>query len=104
MEPLFHSWVVCSVAAGKGNFVKAFIVVSALIIANACTLTAASAGERENEAALGAGSGLLVGGPVGAVAGGVIGYVAGPQIRRGMGMRHHRHHHYVYRDGHRYYR
>jgi hypothetical protein len=82
---------------------KAIIVATALILASACTMTAASAGERENEAALGAGSGLLVGGPVGAVAGGVIGYVAGPQIRRGMGMRRH-HHRYVYRDGRRYYR
>ena len=70
---------------------KAFILVTALVLAGACTGTAASAGERENEALLGAGSGLLVGGPIGAVAGGAIGYVAGPQIRRGMGM--HRHHH-----------
>jgi len=36
-----------------------------------------------NDAALGAGSGLLVAGPVGLVAGGVIGYVAGPNIGHG---------------------
>ena len=84
---------------------KAFTLVTALVLASACTITAASAGERENEALLGAGSGLLVAGPVGAVAGGAIGYMAGPQIRHGMGMhRHYHRHHYVYRNGHRYYR
>src|SRR5260370_7260451 len=42
--------------------------------------TAAGAGERVFDGALGAGSGALVGGPVGFVAGGVIGFVAGPPI------------------------
>jgi hypothetical protein len=52
--------------------------------------TAASAGERVNEMALGAASGALVAGPVGLAAGGVIGYVAGPDIGRGLGVtRHH---------------
>ncbi len=49
---------------------------------------AANAGERVNDAALGALSGALVGGPVGLVAGGIIGYTAGPHIARGMGLKH----------------
>ena len=59
---------------------KSFIAITAVVVALACPITSASAGERENDAALGAGSGLLVGGPVGLVAGGVIGYVAGPEF------------------------
>jgi hypothetical protein len=60
--------------------------------------TAASAGERVLDGALGAGSGALVGGPVGAVAGGVVGFVAGPHISRGLGLRrHYRHSHYARR-------
>lgn len=74
-------------------------IIAAAIVASGIALVSlpASAGERLNEAVLGAGSGALVGGPVGLVAGGVIGYVAGPHIRRGIGIRHHRHsyrHHY----------
>jgi len=83
---------------------KSFIAVTAIVLAFACTMVAASAGERENDAALGAGSGLLVGGPVGLVAGGVIGYVAGPEIRRGMGVHHRTYQRRVYRDNGRYYR
>ena len=67
------------------SIIAAAVVVSGLALAS----STAGAGERLNEAALGAGSGLLVAGPVGAVAGGVIGYVAGPYIRRGMGVHHH---------------
>lgn len=59
--------------------------------------TAAGAGERVFDGALGAGSGALVGGPVGFVAGGVIGFVAGPHISRGLGFhRHYRHGYYGY--------
>ena len=68
------------------SIIAVAVVVSGLVLASA----PAGAGERLNEAALGAGSGLLVAGPVGAVAGGVIGYVAGPNIRRGLGVNHHR--------------
>jgi len=57
--------------------------------------TAAGAGERVFDGALGAASGALVGGPVGCVAGGVVGFVAGPHISRGLGFhRHHRHGYY----------
>jgi hypothetical protein len=51
--------------------------------------TAAGAGERVFDGALGAASGALVGGPVGFVAGGVVGFVAGPHISRGLGFHHH---------------
>ena len=66
------------------SLIAAALVVSTL----ALTPGVASAGERLNDAALGAGSGLLVAGPVGLVAGGVIGYVAGPNIGRSMGLHH----------------
>ena len=57
--------------------------------------TAAGAGERVFDGALGAASGALVGGPVGFVAGGVVGFVAGPHISRGLGFhRHYRHGYY----------
>jgi hypothetical protein len=55
--------------------------------------TAAAAGERVFDGAVGAASGAIVGGPIGLVAGGVVGFVAGPNISHGLGF--HRH----YRDG-----
>jgi hypothetical protein len=61
----------------------------AIVMAVAFAPATAGAGERVNEMALGAASGLLVAGPVGLVAGGVIGYVAGPDIGRGLGLKHH---------------
>jgi hypothetical protein len=79
------------------KFMKSFILIGVLILASACAATVALAGERVSDAALGAGSGLLVAGPVGAVAGGVIGYVAGPQIGHGMGLHHH-YRHRAHRD------
>jgi hypothetical protein len=66
---------------------KAFVM--AIVAAALLAPSAAGAGERVNDMALGAASGALVAGPVGLVAGGVIGYVAGPGISRGMGFRHH---------------
>src|SRR5262249_1574272 len=57
----------------------------AFIAAALLAPTAAGAGERMFDGALGAGSGALVGGPVGFVAGGVVGFVAGPHISRGLG-------------------
>jgi hypothetical protein len=55
---------------------------AAVLVAGALLLvpTVASADERVGDAALGALSGVLVGGPIGAVAGGVIGFTAGPSI------------------------
>ena len=70
---------------------KSIIAIALIASGIAFASVPASAGERMNDAALGAGSGLLVAGPVGLVAGGVIGYVAGPNIGHGMGL-HHRHH------------
>ena len=49
---------------------------------------AAGAQERAGDAALGALSGALVGGPIGLVAGGVVGFTAGPSIARSWGLRH----------------
>jgi hypothetical protein len=72
---------------------KRLIAAALVVSAIALTPVAASAGERLNDATLGAGSGLLVFGPVGLVAGGVVGYVAGPGIGRSMGL-HHRNHAY----------
>jgi hypothetical protein len=54
--------------------------------------SAAIAGERPTDAALGAVSGAVVFGPIGAVAGAVVGYAAGPSIshhwRRSSSARH----------------
>jgi hypothetical protein len=74
----------------------------AVVAAALSAPTAAVAGERVFDGALGAASGALVGGPVGLVAGGVVGFVAGPHISRGFGFhRHYRHgyrHTYASRD------
>jgi len=59
--------------------------------------TAAGAGERLVDGALGAAAGALVGGPAGFVAGGLIGYAAGPRISRPLGFhRFHRHYRFHY--------
>ena len=58
------------------------------IVAMALTIsTAAAAGERATDAALGAVSGAVVLGPIGAVAGAFIGYTAGPSMSRAWGVR-----------------
>lgn len=61
-------------------------------VALSLTSSAAIAGERPADAALGALSGAVVFGPIGAVAGAVVGYTAGPSIshswRRSGGARH----------------
>jgi hypothetical protein len=49
---------------------------------------AAGAQERVGDAALGALSCAIVGGPIGLVAGGVVGFTAGPSIARSWGLRH----------------
>ncbi len=51
------------------------------------TASAAVAGERGGDAALGAISGAVVLGPVGAVAGALVGYTAGPSIAHSWGLR-----------------
>jgi hypothetical protein len=56
-----------------------------LIVATVIALalpSAASAGERHGDAAIGALTGAVVLGPVGLVAGAVVGYTAGPSIAR----------------------
>ena len=50
--------------------------------------SAAAAGERGGDAALGALAGAVVAGPIGLVGGGVIGYTAGPGIANEWGLRH----------------
>jgi hypothetical protein len=71
------------------------VIAIAVVAAALAAPTAAGAGERVFDGALGAASGALVGGPVGFVAGGVVGFVAGPHISRGMGFhRHYRHRYY----------
>jgi hypothetical protein len=50
------------------------------VIALSLMSSAAIAGERPTDAALGAVSGAVVFGPIGAVAGAVVGYTAGPSI------------------------
>jgi hypothetical protein len=64
-------------------------IIAAAIIALVMP-SAALAGERHGDAALGALSGAVVFGPVGLVAGAVIGYTAGPSIARSW--RNNRHH------------
>ena len=60
----------------------------------ALSIPAQAQERRMGNAAMGAASGLVVGGPIGAVAGGAIGYVAGEDIARGMGIRHKRYNRY----------
>jgi hypothetical protein len=71
------------------------VIATAFVAAALLAPTAAGAGERVFDGALGAASGALVGGPVGFVAGGVVGFVAGPHISRGLGF--HRHYRHGYR-------
>ena len=77
---------------------KTLLAVATIAAGIAFTPMGAVAGERLTDGAMGAGAGLLVGGPIGAVAGGVIGYTAGPNIANAMGIRHHRYRHYANRD------
>jgi uncharacterized membrane protein len=62
----------------------------AVIVALGAALTACSQ-ERALDGALGAGSGLILAGPVGLVAGGVVGATAGPAIASSWGIRGGRH-------------
>jgi len=59
--------------------------------------TAAGAGERLFDGALGAAAGALVAGPPGLLVGGLIGYAAGPRIAHPLGFhRFHRHYRYAH--------
>jgi hypothetical protein len=60
----------------------------AVIVALVLTVsTAAGAGERATDTALGAVAGAVVLGPIGAAAGAFIGYTAGPSMSRAWGVR-----------------
>jgi hypothetical protein len=72
------------------------VIAIAFAVAALLAPTAAGAGERLFDGALGAASGALLFGPSGFLAGGVIGYVAGPRISRSLGF--HRHYRYAYRS------
>jgi hypothetical protein len=62
--------------------------VQAVIVALLLTIsTAAGAGERITDTALGAVAGAVVLGPIGAAAGAFIGYTAGPSMSRAWGVR-----------------
>ncbi len=62
-------------------------LVAAVVLAASCMSSAALAGERVGDAALGGLSGALVFGPVGAIAGVAVGYTAGPAIARSWGLK-----------------
>jgi len=64
-------------------------IVAAAVIAASCMSSAALAGERVGDAALGGVSGAIVFGPVGALAGVAVGYTAGPAIARSWGLKRH---------------
>ena len=85
--------------------VKAIFATAIATMIAGVAITAADAGERLRDGAMGAVAGAVVSGPVGS-AGGVIGYTAGPDIARGVNPRNRRIHEDRYdndgaRDGHR---
>lgn len=57
------------------------------VVAGVLAPSAARAGERVLDGALGAASGAIVFGPAGLVAGALTGYVAGPHIACGLGVK-----------------
>lgn len=61
--------------------------IASVALGLALTSSAARAGERVGDAALGALSGALVLGPIGAVGGALVGYTAGPSIAHSWGLR-----------------
>jgi predicted MFS family arabinose efflux permease len=82
--------------------VRQAILMSAIGGMIALSVPAQAQQRRVGNAAMGAATGLVVGGPVGAVAGGAIGFFEGENIARGMGIRH-KHYRYRYTaDGRRY--
>jgi len=82
--------------SGRREGIMRRVIAIAFMVAALFALvsTAASAGERLFDGALGAASGALFFGAPGFVAGGVIGYAAGPRISRRLGF------HRRYRYGH----
>jgi hypothetical protein len=72
----------------KTSDTKAILAAVPLVLALTLTSpSAAVAGDRPGDAALGALSGAVVLGPIGAVAGAVVGYTAGPSIAHSLGFR-----------------
>jgi hypothetical protein len=73
------------------------VIATAFLVGALLVTTAAGAGERLFDGALGAASGAVVAGPPGFLVGGLIGYAAGPRISRGLGFhRFHRHYRYTH--------
>ncbi len=62
-------------------------ILAGVALTFALSSSAAMAGERAGDAALGALSGAVVLGPVGAVAGAMVDYTAGPSIASSWGLR-----------------
>jgi hypothetical protein len=75
-----------------------FAVGLAAIGLAACSTTQ----EQVSGAGTGVVAGAVVAGPVGAVVGGVAGAITGPSVAHAAGVPH-RHRHYYWRDGRRYY-
>jgi hypothetical protein len=72
----------------KNSVTKAIVATAPLALFLAlASPSAALAGDRPGDAALGALSGAVVLGPIGAVAGAVVGYSAGPSIAHSLGFR-----------------
>jgi osmotically inducible lipoprotein OsmB len=74
------------------------VLMFGLIGLSACTTSQ----EQLGGAGMGALAGAAVGGPVGAAVGGVTGVVVGPTVAAATGISH-RHRHYYWANGHRYY-
>ena len=81
-----HEYRLAFICSRKRNMKK---IVAAAVIAVSCMSSAALAGERVGDAALGGVSGAIVFGPVGALAGVAVGYTAGPAIARSWGLKRH---------------
>jgi osmotically inducible lipoprotein OsmB len=82
--------------------IKQAILISAIGGMIALSVPAQAQERRVGNAAMGAATGLVVGGPIGAVAGGTIGFFGGENIARGLGIPQ-KHYRYRYTaDGRRY--
>jgi hypothetical protein len=75
-----------SATSGKDWELNMRYKIASVVLAVALMPSAAMAGERAGDAALGAVSGALVLGPIGAVGGAAIGYTAGPSISHSWGL------------------
>jgi hypothetical protein len=68
--------------------IRQAILMSAIGGMIALSVPAQAQERRVGNAAMGAATGLVVGGPIGFVAGGAIGFFEGENIARGIGIRH----------------